>query len=254
MSYFSGTSSISLHLSRKRIDMEEILHKFINEGKREHEEMRAFINDFKTTNEILLKERDDSLIELRFEVQKLLRIIESPPTSNCKIKGVTTRGGKTTTHEVQKDDTNMNGEEPPKEAHDKLRKTQESIRHIDPVNTLYSEKKPELEKISKEEKSSLLQVLKKLKKAEDLATCHFSRFENPHMEVLTEREIADKLFDDHLMVLKSKFKDDEPCANITAKKVYESGFYWPIIFKDANEYAKSLMLGIDFMGTNFPKS
>ncbi|GKA90345.1 hypothetical protein Tco_0812215, partial [Tanacetum coccineum] len=58
------TSSISLHLSRKRIDMEEILHKFINEGKREHEEMRAFINDFKTTNEILLKERDNSLIEL----------------------------------------------------------------------------------------------------------------------------------------------------------------------------------------------
>ncbi|GKA55525.1 hypothetical protein Tco_0754597 [Tanacetum coccineum] len=194
----------------RELIMEEILYKFINEGKREHEEMRAFINDFKTTNEILLKERDDSLIELRFEVQKLLRIIESPPTSNCKIKGVTTRGGKTTTHEVQKDDTNMNGEEPPKEAHDKLRKTQESIQHIDPVNTLYSEKKPELEKISKEEKSSLLQVLKKLKKAEDLATCHFSRFENPHMEVLTEREIADKLFDDHLMVLKSKFKDDEP--------------------------------------------
>ncbi|GJZ14141.1 hypothetical protein Tco_0549371 [Tanacetum coccineum] len=30
------------------------------------------------------------------------------------------------------------------------------------------------------------------------------------MEVLTEREIADKFFDKHLMVLKSKLKDDEP--------------------------------------------
>ncbi|GJT47871.1 hypothetical protein Tco_0974028 [Tanacetum coccineum] len=49
-----------------------------------------------------------------------------------------------------------------------------SIRRIDPVNTSYSEKKPELEKISEEEKSSLLQVLEKLKEAEDLATYHLS--------------------------------------------------------------------------------
>ncbi|GKE94569.1 reverse transcriptase domain-containing protein, partial [Tanacetum coccineum] len=27
-------------------------------------------------------------------------------------------------------------------------------------------------------------------------------------------------------------------ANITAKKVYESGFYWPSVFKDANEYLR----------------
>ncbi|GJT53966.1 reverse transcriptase domain-containing protein [Tanacetum coccineum] len=27
-------------------------------------------------------------------------------------------------------------------------------------------------------------------------------------------------------------------ANITAKKVYESGFYWPSVFKDANEYIR----------------
>ncbi|GJT36197.1 hypothetical protein Tco_0926616 [Tanacetum coccineum] len=84
------------------------------------------------------------------------------------------------------------------------------IRRIDPVNTPYSEKKPELEKISEEEKSSLLQVLEKLKEAEDLAAYHLSRFESPHMEVLTEREIADKFSDEHLMELKSKFKDDEP--------------------------------------------
>ncbi|GJT17553.1 reverse transcriptase domain-containing protein [Tanacetum coccineum] len=196
-----------------------------------------------------------------------------------------------------------------------------SIRRIDPVNTPYSEKKPELEKISEEEKSSLLQVLEKFKEAEDLATYHLSRFKNPHMEVLTEREIADKFSDDHLMVLKSKFKDDEPwyadfvnyivgkvvppnrtfekrkrffsqvktyfweepyafklcadnimrrcvagsetleilvhyhprptgghhSANVTAKKVYETGFYWPSVFKDANEY------GLDFMGP-FPQS
>ncbi|GJU01443.1 hypothetical protein Tco_1111781 [Tanacetum coccineum] len=85
------------------------------------------------------------------------------------------------------------------------------LSRIDSVNTPYSKKKPELEKISEEEKSSLLQVLEKLKEAEDLATYHLSRFKNLHIEVLTEREIADKFSDDHLMVLKSKFKDDEPC-------------------------------------------
>ncbi|GKA42642.1 hypothetical protein Tco_0735302 [Tanacetum coccineum] len=47
------------------------------------------------------------------------------------------------------------------------------------------------------------QVLEKRMEAEDLAADHISRFENLHMEVLTEREIADKLSDEHLMVLKS---------------------------------------------------
>ncbi|GKD34718.1 reverse transcriptase domain-containing protein [Tanacetum coccineum] len=27
-------------------------------------------------------------------------------------------------------------------------------------------------------------------------------------------------------------------ANVTTKKVYESGFYWPSVFKDANEYVR----------------
>ncbi|GKB21733.1 hypothetical protein Tco_0855656 [Tanacetum coccineum] len=85
-----------------------------------------------------------------------------------------------------------------------------SIRRIDPENTSYSEKKPKLEKISEEEKSSLLQVLEKLKEAEDLAADHLSRFESPHMEVLTMKESADEFLDEHLMLLKSKFKDDEP--------------------------------------------
>ncbi|GKA55706.1 reverse transcriptase domain-containing protein, partial [Tanacetum coccineum] len=173
------------------------------------------------------------------------------------------------------------------------------------------------------------QVLEKHKEVEDLAADHLSRFENPHMEVLTEREIADKFFDEHLMVLKSKFNNDEPwyadfvnyivgkvvppnwtfekrkrffsqvktyfweepyafklcadnimrrcvvrsetleilahchsgptgghhSANVTAKKVYESGLYWPSVFKDANEYVCEVfdVWGLDFMGP-FPQS
>nr|GEZ61637.1 hypothetical protein [Tanacetum cinerariifolium] len=101
------------------------------------------------------------------------------------------------------------------------------------------------------------QVLEKHKEAEELAANHLFKFENPHMELLTERKIVDKFSDEHLMVLKSKIKDDEPyktleilahcpsgptgrhhSANVTAKKVYESVFYLPSIFKDANEYVR----------------
>ncbi|GKC95702.1 reverse transcriptase domain-containing protein [Tanacetum coccineum] len=129
------------------------------------------------------------------------------------------------------------------------------------------------------------QVFEKPKEAEDLAADYLYRFENPHMEVLTKREIADKFSDEHLMELKSKSNNDEPwyadfvnyivgkvvppnwtfkkrkrffssetleilahchsgptgghhSAIITAKKVYESRFYWPNVFKDANEYVR----------------
>ncbi|GJY74080.1 putative nucleotidyltransferase, ribonuclease H [Tanacetum coccineum] len=47
-------------------------------------------------------------------------------------------------------------------------------------------------------------------KAENLVADHLSRLENPHMEVLTEREIADEFPGKHLMMLKAKLNDIEP--------------------------------------------
>ncbi|GKC52881.1 DNA-directed DNA polymerase [Tanacetum coccineum] len=92
--------------------MEEMLKKFINEGKQEHEEMRAFIYDFQTTNELLFKERNNSLIELRFGVQELLKVIITIPMIDCDVNGVTTRGGKTTTQDVHDNNANMLPKEP----------------------------------------------------------------------------------------------------------------------------------------------
>ncbi|GJU12576.1 hypothetical protein Tco_1134972 [Tanacetum coccineum] len=86
--------------------MEEMFYKFIDEGKREYKEMRAFIYDFQTTNKILFKERNNLLIELRFGVQELLKVINNTPTIDCEVKGVTTRGGKTTTQDAQNNDDN----------------------------------------------------------------------------------------------------------------------------------------------------
>nr|GEW30392.1 reverse transcriptase domain-containing protein [Tanacetum cinerariifolium] len=76
----------------RRLTMEEMLYKFIDKGKREHEEMGAFIKEFKTTNKLLLKERNNSLCELNFEVYGLLKSINDAQLSNYVVKGVTTRG------------------------------------------------------------------------------------------------------------------------------------------------------------------
>ncbi|GJT46557.1 DNA-directed DNA polymerase [Tanacetum coccineum] len=92
--------------------MKEMLYKFINEGKREQEEKRTFIHEFRTTNELLFKERNNSLSELRFGVQGLLKVIYNTAISNLEVKGVTTRGGKTTNQDVQDNDTNIHTNEP----------------------------------------------------------------------------------------------------------------------------------------------
>ncbi|GJZ43536.1 hypothetical protein Tco_0590791 [Tanacetum coccineum] len=106
----SGLRPYHFTYPERKLTMEEMLYKFIDEGKREHEQMRAFICDFKTTNEILFKERNNSLIELRFGVQELLKVINNTPTIGCEVKGVTTRGERTLTQYAQNNDTNKTNE------------------------------------------------------------------------------------------------------------------------------------------------
>ncbi|GJW28712.1 reverse transcriptase domain-containing protein [Tanacetum coccineum] len=106
-------------------------------------------------------------------------------------------------------------------------------------------------------------------RAKNLAVDHLSRLENPNMGILTERKIADEFLDEHLMVLKATPDSDElwlcpddimrrcvarneiteilmhchfgptgghHSASITRRKVYEAGFFWPSIFRDAKDY------------------
>nr|GEY90427.1 hypothetical protein [Tanacetum cinerariifolium] len=100
----------------RRLTMEEMLYSF-DEGRCEHEEMGEFIKEFQTTNELLLKERNNSLSELEFEVYELSKAINNAQTSNYKVKCVNTRGGKTMT-EISRDTNNVN-KEPPILHHDK---------------------------------------------------------------------------------------------------------------------------------------
>ncbi|GJT93903.1 hypothetical protein Tco_1082748 [Tanacetum coccineum] len=115
-----------IYLERK-LTMEEMLYKFIDEGKREHKEMSAFIYDFQTTNKILFKERNNSLIEIRFGVQELVKVINNTLMIDCEAKGVTTRGGKTTTQDAENNDTNVCTEEPLAENHDEPVKSNEIL-------------------------------------------------------------------------------------------------------------------------------
>ncbi|GJR44219.1 hypothetical protein Tco_1312322 [Tanacetum coccineum] len=139
MSYISGAASglrpYHFTYPERKLTIDEMLYKFIDEGKREHDEMREFILDFKTTNEILFKERNNSLIELRFGVQELLKVINNTPTIDCEVKGVTTRGGKTTTQDAQNNDTNIRTKEPLAKNHDELVESNEILTNDQPHKT-----------------------------------------------------------------------------------------------------------------------
>ncbi|GJX20068.1 hypothetical protein Tco_0222745 [Tanacetum coccineum] len=87
--------------------MEEIVNKFIEEGKREQEEIEAFIREFRTTNELLLKERNNSLSKLEFKIYELSRAINKAQMVGYKAKGVTIRGGKSITEPIS-DNNNTN--------------------------------------------------------------------------------------------------------------------------------------------------
>ncbi|GKB12265.1 reverse transcriptase domain-containing protein [Tanacetum coccineum] len=112
--------------------MEEMLNKFIDEGKQEHKEMKAFIYDFQTNNELLLKERNNSLIELRFRVQELLNVINNIPMIDCDVKKVVTRGGKATTVDVNDSDTNVLPKEPVVVEQEKPAKSNENLTNDQP--------------------------------------------------------------------------------------------------------------------------
>ncbi|GJS95590.1 reverse transcriptase domain-containing protein [Tanacetum coccineum] len=92
--------------------MEEMLGKFINQGKREPEEMETFIREFKTTNELLLKYQNNLLSKLRIEVHGLSRIINNVLILKDEVKGVTTKGGRITTEISYNDEINNINKEP----------------------------------------------------------------------------------------------------------------------------------------------
>ncbi|GJR80131.1 hypothetical protein Tco_0150916 [Tanacetum coccineum] len=163
--------------------MEEMLNKFIDEGKQEHDEMRAFIYDFQTNNELLFKERNNSLIELsESESTRSQELLANEEPNSFLSRGL----------EKSIDQSDLEFCEFASSDEKNGSDSKNSIRRIDSTNTSQcyeiDEKKPELKnlpqhleyaylygdksfpiiissELSKKEKISLLQVLERRKGA-----------------------------------------------------------------------------------------
>ncbi|GJU81472.1 hypothetical protein Tco_1283837 [Tanacetum coccineum] len=110
-------SSYPFDYPMRRLTMEEISAKFIDEGRRKHEEIEIFIKEFRTTNELLLKTRSNLLSELKIKVNELSKVVSNVLIPKNEAKGVKTRGGKMTseaTHSKKINETGINKNEPPK--------------------------------------------------------------------------------------------------------------------------------------------
>nr|GEW42994.1 hypothetical protein [Tanacetum cinerariifolium] len=180
----------------RRLTMEEILAKFIDEGKRKHEEMEIFIKEFRTTNELLLKTRCNLLSELKIKVTS-----EAAPSK-------------------ENNETGINENEPPR-----LEEACTETINKRCLAVLLNE----LPLKEKDPRSFTIpcQVLEKRKEAKDLAEDHLCR-----------RCVAGSETLEILARCHSGPTSGHHSASVTAKKVYESEFYWPSIFMDANEYVR----------------
>ncbi|GJU01440.1 reverse transcriptase domain-containing protein [Tanacetum coccineum] len=70
-------------------------------------------------------------------------------------------------------------------------------------------------------------------RAKNLAADHLSRLENPDLGMLTRAEIRDLFREERLMAISDK--NNESCTNSSTIKVFEAGFYWTHIFRDARK-------------------
>ncbi|GJT76845.1 reverse transcriptase domain-containing protein [Tanacetum coccineum] len=88
------------------------------------------------------------------------------------------------------------------------------------------------------------------KGAENYAADHLSRLENPYENIFDPKEITETFPLETLSIDgKEAFEILEAChsgptgghygANFTAKKIFDAGFYWPTIYKDAYEFVKT---------------
>ncbi|GJS64202.1 reverse transcriptase domain-containing protein [Tanacetum coccineum] len=93
-------------------------------------------------------------------------------------------------------------------------------------------------------------IIRDKKGAENLAADHLSRLENPHQDVLENKEITetspletlgmvtfhgDSKAVDILTACHNGPTGGHYGANYTAKKVFDSEFYWPTIYRDAHD-------------------
>ncbi|GKB77503.1 hypothetical protein Tco_0944398 [Tanacetum coccineum] len=194
----------------RRLPMEEILAKFIDEGKREHKDMEIFNKEFRTTNELLLKEQSNLLSELKTEVNELSKVMSKVLIPKNKVNGVTTRGGKMTSKATSSKEiyeTRINKNEPPRFEQDE-------------------QEKPYDDGVKNKSLSIHERATQPLEEPYAFKLCANN---------IMRRCVAGSETIEIMTHCHSRPTGGHHSANVTAKKVYESGFYWHSVFKDANE-------------------
>ncbi|GJT10269.1 hypothetical protein Tco_0857311 [Tanacetum coccineum] len=123
-------SSNQFAYPEKKLTINEMLAKLINEGMQEYEEIGIFIREFKTTNELLLKEQNNLLTELKIKVHQFSKVMSEVLFSRHKVIGVTTKGGKMTyevTYDKEINKANNDHNEPSRFQHNEQEKPQEAV-------------------------------------------------------------------------------------------------------------------------------
>nr|GEU70967.1 reverse transcriptase domain-containing protein [Tanacetum cinerariifolium] len=77
-------------------------------------------------------------------------------------------------------------------------------------------------------------IIRDKKRTENLAADHLSRLENPHKDVFENKDINENFPLETLGPTGGHHG-----ANFTAKKVFDAGFFWPTIYKDAHDLVKT---------------
>nr|GEX36492.1 hypothetical protein [Tanacetum cinerariifolium] len=83
-------------------------------------------------------------------------------------------------------------------------------------------------------------IIRDKKGTKNLTTGHLSRLENPQNDVFENKDINENFPLETLGKISSGSTPWGHCgANFTAKKVFDAGFFWPTIYRDAHNLVKS---------------
>ena len=82
--------------SQRNLTMEEFALLIAQANEKEHQDARTLINEFKGSHELLLKEQNNMINGLAIEVHQLSNILNKVLLVQHDLKGITTRGGKST--------------------------------------------------------------------------------------------------------------------------------------------------------------
>ncbi|GJU67806.1 reverse transcriptase domain-containing protein [Tanacetum coccineum] len=235
----------------RSLTMKEILTKFINEGKRKHEEMKIFIKEFRTTNQLLLKERSNLLSELKIEVNELSKVMSNVLVPKNAVKRVKTREKMTSEATPSKGDKDLmllkskfNDDETWGKSMTSEATSSKEDKDLMLLESKYADDETWYADFANYIVGKVVPpnwTFQKRKRFFSQVKTYF--WEEPYAFKLCVNNIIRRCVagSEILKILRhchSGPTGGHHSAKVTARKVYQSGFYWPSIFKDANEYVR----------------